>query len=171
MTTVDHTCAGTGRPPALDQLMSEHTGPLLTFVETVVTDHHLAEDIVQETFLQAWQHGRRLPFGPVPIRDWLMGVARELAVTSLREVALQRETTEPEIDVAQPDHADAAVATAEAITLLRRLPDEHRAVLLHTYLAGRTTYQTARVLGVPVRTVRSRHHDALFTLRTGSPQP
>ncbi|MEU4335981.1 sigma-70 family RNA polymerase sigma factor [Micromonospora lupini] len=169
MTT--HACAATGRRPALDQLMSEHTGPLLTFVRTLVTDHHLAEDIVQETFIQAWQHGNRLPFSEVPIRDWLMGVARGLAATSLREVAVARETTEPEVDVAQPDHADAAVATAEAITLLRRLPDEHRAVLLHTYLAGRTTYQTARVLGVPVRTVRSRHHDALSTLRTSSARP
>ncbi|CCH17039.1 sigma-70 family RNA polymerase sigma factor [Micromonospora lupini] len=169
MTT--HTCAATGRRPALDQLMSEHAGPLLTFVRTLVADHHLAEDIVQETFIQAWQHGNRLPFSEVPIRDWLMAVARGLAVTSLREVAVGRETTEPEVDVAQPDHADAAVATAEAIMLLRRLPNEHRAVLLHTYLAGRTTYQTARVLGVPVRTVRSRHHDALSTLRTSSARP
>nr|WTA65696.1 hypothetical protein OHB51_24745 [Micromonospora sp. NBC_00855] len=68
-------------------------------------------------------------------------------------------------DVHQPDHADAAVATAEAIALLRQLSEEHRAVLLHTYLAGRTTHQTARVLGVPVRTVRSRHRHALSTLR------
>jgi RNA polymerase sigma-70 factor, ECF subfamily len=146
--------------------MADHTEPLLSFVEKLVVDHHLAEDIVQETFIHAWQHGNRLRLVEVPIRDWLMTVARDLAVASLRQVAVGRERAEPEVDVAQPDHADAAVAAAEAVSMLRRLSVEHRAVLLHTYLAGRTEYQTARVLGVPVRTVRSRHHDALYTLRT-----
>lgn len=151
--------------------MAEHTGWLLAFVRTLVADHHLAEDIVQETFLHAWQRRGRLRPVEVPIRDWLMTVAREMAVTSLRTVAVGRERSEPEVDVVLPDHADAAVAAAEAVSLLRRLSVEHRAVLLHTYLAGRTAYQTARVLGVPVRTVRSRHHDALSTLRTSRPMP
>ncbi|MGC4855680.1 sigma-70 family RNA polymerase sigma factor [Micromonospora sp. DT4] len=165
MTTAHQTCAASGRTPALDELMADHTRPLLTFVEKLVVDHHLAEDIVQETFIHAWQRSGRLRLGEVPIRDWLMTVARDLAVTSLRAVAVGRERTAPEVDVAQPDHADAAVAAAEAVSMLRRLSVEHRAVLLHTYLAGRTAHQTARILGVPVRTVRSRHHDALSTLR------
>ncbi|MEU0551582.1 sigma-70 family RNA polymerase sigma factor [Micromonospora sp. NPDC005979] len=166
MTTAPHPCAASGRIPALDELMAEHFGPLLTFVEKLVVDHHLAEDIVQETFIHAWQSGARRRLVAVPIRDWLMTVARDLAVASLRAVAVGRERTEPEVDAAQPDHADAAVAAAEAVSMLRRLSVEHRAVLLHTYLAGRTTHQTARALGVPVRTVRSRHQDALHTLRT-----
>ncbi|MET8281692.1 sigma-70 family RNA polymerase sigma factor [Micromonospora sp. NPDC005174] len=166
MTTAHETCAASGRTPALDELMADHTRPLLTFVEKLVVDHHLAEDIVQETFIHAWQHGGRLRLNEVPIRDWLMTVARDLAVTSLRKVAVGRERPAPEVDVAQPDHADAAVAAAETVSMLRRLSVEHRAVLLHTYLAGRTTHQTARILGVPVRTVRSRHHEALSSLRT-----
>ncbi|WP_435210210.1 sigma-70 family RNA polymerase sigma factor [Micromonospora sp. bgisy143] len=167
MTTAPHSGTASGRTPALDELMAEHTQPLLTFVEKLVRDHHLAEDIVQETFIHAWQQGTRVRLVGVPIRDWLTTVARDLAVASLRQVAVGRERTEPEVDVTQPDHADAAVAAAEAVSMLRRLPVEHRAVLLHTYLAGRTTHETARALGVPVRTVRSRHHHALYTLRTG----
>ncbi|MFG1918839.1 RNA polymerase sigma factor [Micromonospora sp. NPDC048898] len=165
MTSADPTCPATGQTLSLDELMTDHTEPLFTFVRTLVTDHHLAEDIVQETFICAWRHTNRHRHGQGSVRDWLMTMARDLAVTSLREVAVQRETIDAEVDVPEPDHADAAAATAEAVTLLRRLPEEHRAVLLHTYVAGRTAHQTARVLGVPVRTVRSRHNHALSALR------
>ncbi|MEV0216439.1 sigma-70 family RNA polymerase sigma factor [Micromonospora sp. ALFpr18c] len=171
MANTDQHCADAGRTQSLNELMSDHAESLFTYVRALVRDHHLAEDIVQETFLRAWRHTHRLPCGGSPLRDWLTSVARDLAVTSLRECAAQRESIEPEFDVSQPDHADAAVATAEAITLLRRLPEEHRAVLLHTYLAGRTTHQTARALGVPVRTVRSWHRWALSTLRASCRTP
>ncbi|MFE9191974.1 hypothetical protein ACFYL6_20425 [Micromonospora sp. NPDC007208] len=67
-------------------------------------------------------------------------MAHDLAVTSQRQAAVQRESIDPVFDVHQPDHVDAAVATAEAVALLRQLSEEHRAVLLHTYLAGRTTH-------------------------------
>ncbi|MEV7991321.1 sigma factor-like helix-turn-helix DNA-binding protein [Streptomyces sp. NPDC086077] len=43
---------------------------------------------------------------------------------------------------------------------LRRLPPEHRAVLVHIYLCDRTINETPAILGVPAGTVKSRHHNA-----------
>jgi RNA polymerase sigma-70 factor (ECF subfamily) len=62
-------------------------------------------------------------------------------------------------------------ASVEAVAMLRELSAEHRAVLLHTCLGGRTARETARILGVPVGTVKSRQHYALSILRSSRLTP
>lgn len=155
----------------LEALVAEHGPALLSYIRTLVHDHHLAEDIVQETLIRAWRHTERLFGNEGSIRGWLLTVARNLAIDWLRSAANRhespagpdREHAVP--DRAVPDHAEEIVATAEATALLRRLSIEHRTVLLHTTIAGRTAAETANLLGVPVGTIKSRQHYALNVLR------
>jgi RNA polymerase sigma-70 factor (ECF subfamily) len=49
--------------------------------------------------------------------------------------------------------------------MLDSLSTEHREVLVHTYLWGRTVREAAEVLGIPVGTAKSRQHYALNYLR------
>ncbi|MFD1277738.1 sigma factor-like helix-turn-helix DNA-binding protein [Streptomyces kaempferi] len=65
----------------------------------------------------------------------------------------------------QNDHADTTAASVDAMALLRHLSHEHREVLVHTYLQDKTVHETARILGVPAGTVKSRQHYALRQLR------
>jgi RNA polymerase sigma-70 factor (ECF subfamily) len=153
-------------------LMSDHSKALLAYTETLLNDHHLAEDIVQETLIRAWHHTERLYSTEGSIRGWLLTVARNLAIDRMRSAAFRHESVGAENqELAQPDHADAVVTSAEAVSALRGLSVEHREVLLHIYLGGRTVTETARVLGVPLGTVKSRQHYALSILRSGRLRP
>ncbi|MGW5476470.1 sigma-70 family RNA polymerase sigma factor [Streptomyces sp. NPDC004008] len=167
-----------GRPPAacsgqlLALLEADHGKPLLAYVERLLHDRHTAEDIVQETLIRAWHHTDRLYGSEGSVRGWLMTVAHNLAIDSVRSARSRYETVGGEQhDVHQADHADAVEASVDARALLRHLSYEHREVLVHTYLCGRTIQETARILGVPAGTVKSRQHYALSKLRTRSGSP
>jgi RNA polymerase sigma-70 factor (ECF subfamily) len=74
----------------------------------------------------------------------------------------------PEVPYQPPvarDHADHVVNSMFVMEALEQLPIEHRDVLVHVYLNGRTIKETADVLGLPVGTVKSRTFYALRTLR------
>jgi RNA polymerase sigma-70 factor (ECF subfamily) len=154
------------RRQLLDLLVSAHSKALLSYTRTLLDDHHLAEDIVQETLLRAWHHIDGLYANEGSVRGWLLTVARNLAIDWRRSASARHESVgSQDRDVAQPDHAEAVAAYDEAVGMLRGLSTEHAAVLLHTALGGRTAAEAARALGVPVGTVKSRQHYALAQLR------
>ncbi|MEU0914854.1 sigma-70 family RNA polymerase sigma factor [Streptomyces althioticus] len=154
-----------GQP--LHQLMTDHGKALLAYAEKLLNDHHLAQDIVQETWIRAWPHTDRLFRTEGSVRGWLLTVTRNLIIDRQRTSAARRETVgTDDRDLPLVDHSDAVLTSVETATLLRRLSPEHREVLLHTYLYDRTVEQTARILGIPAGTVKSRRHYALAGLRT-----
>ncbi|MEU3795537.1 sigma-70 family RNA polymerase sigma factor [Streptomyces fructofermentans] len=148
-------------------LAADHATPLLAYVERMLRDRHTAEDIVQETLIRAWHHSDRLCTHEGSVRGWLFTVARNLAIDWVRSAQFRHETVGAEHrGIQQGDHADTTVAAVDALALLRHLSHEHREVLVHTYLQDRTVQETARILGVPAGTVKSRQHYALRQLRT-----
>jgi len=146
--------------------VTDHGNALLTYAEMLTNDRHSAEDIVQETLVRAWRHAERLSHTEGSVRGWLLTVVRNIAIDRRRSAYARHETiTSDEHDVLQPDHADAVTTSVAVAGYLRKLSPEHREVLAHTYLYGRTLQETARILGVPVGTVKSRQHYALNNLR------
>jgi RNA polymerase sigma-70 factor (ECF subfamily) len=162
------------RPPAtadeaaLRQLWDEHAGSLLAFVLRLTGgDRGRAEDIVQETMLQAWRHPDALDPARGPARPWLLTVARRVAIDQHR--ARQARPTEVGdeglAEQAIDDGIDQALERWLVADALRSLSPAHREALMHTYYAGRTVTEAAVVLGVPAGTVKSRVFYALRALK------
>jgi RNA polymerase sigma-70 factor (ECF subfamily) len=63
------------------------------------------------------------------------------------------------------DEIEKALQSWAVADAIRTLSPDHRAVLLETYYRGRTMAEAARVLGVPLGTVKSRTYYALHALR------
>jgi RNA polymerase sigma-70 factor (ECF subfamily) len=151
----------------LHMLMADHAKPLLSYADRMLGDRHLAEDIVQETLIRAWHRAEMLYSTEGSVRGWLLTVTRNLAIDRLRSAASRHETIGANHqDVLQPDHADEVLTSIETTALLRTLSPEHREVIVHTYLCGRSIQDTARMLGIPAGTVKSRQHYALVKLRS-----
>lgn len=149
------------------EIMAEYRGGLISYAEKMLGDRHLAEDVVQETMIRAWRHIELLRSTEASIRGWLFFVTRNLVIDWTRKSYVRYEMvgatyTHP----SEPDLTDAVLDTLVTKPLLRQLPSEHRAVLIHIYLCGRTVQETAGILGVPAGTVKSRHYYALRKLRS-----
>src|SRR5713101_7956205 len=117
-----------------------------------LTGHReIAEDLTQQTFLQAWRHLDR--FEPrAPLRHWLYRIAHRAFLTSRRgrrEYACFEEAAE----VAAPA-AGAWTETVELHAVISKLPAEEREVVLLHYLEGYTSAEIARIVHAPAGTVR-----------------
>ncbi|MCX4564457.1 sigma-70 family RNA polymerase sigma factor [Streptomyces phaeochromogenes] len=153
----------------LRTMVSDHATALLIYTERLLHDRHTAEDIVQETFIRAWSHVDQLYSTEGSVRGWLMTVARNLVIDRGRSAVARREYVGAyDRETTLPDHADTVLASIQAASLLLQLSHEHREVLLHTYLCDRTVIETARILGIPAGTVKSRQHYALDSLRANA---
>jgi len=151
----------------VSQLMADCSAGLLRQAERLLHDRQMAEDVVQEALLRAWSNAERLHSREGSVRGWLYTVVRNLALDRLASAAHRYESVGTEnLEVSQRDHVDAVLAGVESRALLRHLSLQHREVLVHTYLYGRSVQETARLLGIPAGTVKSRQHYALNILRS-----
>ncbi|MEU5565279.1 MULTISPECIES: sigma-70 family RNA polymerase sigma factor [Micromonospora] len=151
------------------EVHAEHAEPLYRFLLRLSWgERQLAEDLLQETMLQAWRHLDRLPDSSESVRRWLFIVARRIAIDAARarqarptEVGLSDLTRLP----ASGDVTEDVVAVQTVRRALPKLTPAHRAVLIELYYRGRSTDEAAARLGIPEGTVKSRAHYALRALR------
>lgn len=154
-----------GLPPA-----EPHRARLLRYVLRLTSgDAHRAEDIVQETMLRAWLSWDRCAQQDDEHRQaWLFTVARNLAVDAHRRERCIPVGAVPEPLLTRPtgtDIADNVVNRHVIAQAMARLSLEHREVLARVHLVDESGEDTARALGVPKGTVKSRTHYALRALR------
>jgi RNA polymerase sigma-70 factor (ECF subfamily) len=131
-------------------------------------DTHLAEDIVQETFLRAWRTPGVVGARTESCRAWLVTVARNLVIDRLRNRDRRpRETGDgvlPQIPVQQCE-TDRVVMSLALRQAMASLTPRRREILIEVYLQDRSLKQVSEALGVPIGTVKSRAHAALRALR------
>ncbi|MFI6686526.1 sigma-70 family RNA polymerase sigma factor [Streptomyces sp. NPDC050485] len=154
----------------LRALYERHGSVLLRFATRLLGgDWHRAEDVLQEAAIRAWQHAAQLGPTADALRPWLFHVVRNLVIDGYRG----RQARPPEDQVPDVTHLPVADGVDHALTkrvvvdAMRDLAPLQREVLLHVYYLGRSVNQTARALGVPPGTVKSRTHYAMRALRSG----
>ncbi|MEV0134100.1 sigma-70 family RNA polymerase sigma factor [Dactylosporangium sp. NPDC050688] len=139
-----------------------HRPALLIYVRRLVNgDAHLAEDIVQETLVRAWQHPDVFGPGFGSARGWLFSVAHNLAVDAHRRRHRRGEIAVGMVpDAPTGDGVNAVLLRHEVHEALARLSADHRAVVVELHLHGYTMAEAAKRLRVPIGTVKSRAHAA-----------
>ncbi|WP_436699618.1 RNA polymerase sigma factor [Nocardioides sp. BYT-33-1] len=125
------------------------------------------QDVVAETFVQAWRRWDDVPRPPIA---WLIAAARKVIGNSRR--AARRRTALHDrlrlLDAAARPAEDAGLVATDrmaALEALAGLPDEQREALLLVAWDGLTPDQAAAVLGVRPGTFRVRTHRARGALR------
>jgi RNA polymerase sigma-70 factor (ECF subfamily) len=130
----------------------------------LIGDWSAAEDVMAQTFLEAWRSRERIAADGGSLRPWLLGIATNLARgyrrASRRQVAaLSRLGPPPDMpdfsdEVAgRLDDANRIAALHRSLSCLR--PDEFEVLALCAW-SGLSYAEAAEALGVPVGTVRSR---------------
>ncbi|MEW2501434.1 sigma-70 family RNA polymerase sigma factor [Amycolatopsis sp. CA-161197] len=148
-------------------LFEEHGKAMLAYATRLLGDRAAAEDVVQEALVRAWRHPESLVNGKGSVRGWLLTVVRNLVTDKIRARAA-RPTEVAESPTTVPvarDHSDQVVDSMVVLAALDDLSAEHREVLEHVYLHGRTVGETAEKLGIPPGTVKSRSYYGLRALR------
>jgi len=128
--------------------VAPHYAPLVRRLVLVLGDEAEAQDVAQETYLQAFRSWDR--FDGADVRAWLYTIGLRLSFNELRRrrrwiAALGRVRPKPWQDPADPDLAAA----------LRSLEPRARAALLLSLVDGYTHAEIAAIFSVPAGTVAS----------------
>jgi RNA polymerase sigma-70 factor (ECF subfamily) len=167
-----------GNEPAFADLTARTIDQVYAFAVRYVGDSVLAEDIVQETYVKVWKNLRRYNPDTSKFTTWLMRIARNTAVDTLRKkkhVPMSAFDTPDGTNTllattaatdTQAEEALIAQETSAAVQhAVQQLPYAQREVLTMHYTNHMTFDEIAQATGELPNTVKSRHFRALQALR------
>ena len=148
-----------GDPDAARDLYDAYGRAVFAVAYRALGDRSLAEEAVQQTFLQAWRAAGRFDPDREP-GPWLYAIARRVAVDVYRRERRHLATDEePEVALLPPSF-EATWEAWEVRLALDQIPDDEQTILRATHYLGLTHEETAERLGIPIGTVKSRSYRA-----------
>jgi len=156
--------AANGKPPddaakrALDRdfedLYREHLRDVYSYCYYRIGNHHDAEDLTEQTFLQAYRHFERAQreSDGRPLRPWLIRIAHNLAANYHRDRSRKPTATLEHVEPVQHPHGTERVVEGrermrEVIAGLQTLSDDRREALIMRFSLGMSNREIARALG------------------------
>lgn len=167
------------RETALEEKISAHRAALLRYVSGIVRDAATAEDLVQETLLRAYGRRETLQDGSRLVA-WLYRIATNVCRDHFRKRKSHGKPGPDDIepyDAVEQDHPvagggprlDQALEQDEMSSCVQSyladLPDPYKAVIFLHDMEAMTNPEIARMLGIPLATVKIRIHRARERLR------
>ncbi|MEJ2215240.1 MAG: RNA polymerase sigma factor [Gemmatimonadota bacterium] len=159
-----------GDREALNALLSRHLGDVYDVAFRVLGERDVAEDAVQEAFINAIRGLPRFR-GDASFRTWLLHIALNTARSALRRRGRRHEatlTTMPDVAGDGPDPEETTLRTLESQrvqTLLAELPEKQRLAVTMRVYQGLSHREIAEVTGSTEGAVRVNYHLGIKRLK------
>src|ERR687893_2643872 len=136
------------------QLYRAHLRDVYSYAYYRVGNHHDAEDLTTQTFLQAYRHFDRAQreSNGRPLRPWLIRIAHNLAANYYRDRSRRPQTNLEDAGVIQATHETADLVEGRedlqrVLEGVARLPDDRREALIMRFTLGMDNKEIARAMG------------------------
>ncbi len=155
---------------AFQYLYNNYKGALFTVVQQIITDKTIAEDVLQEAFITAWKNIEKYDASKGRLFTWLFNVTRNCAINTTRSKGYKTQQKNDSLEnyVTYGDEKDSLQININQIGLRQqvyKLRDDYKNVLELSYFNGFTHEEIAKILAIPVGTVKTRLRNALIELR------
>src|SRR5919112_124090 len=162
-----------GDARAFEAVYERHSGAAYSLAYRMVGTRSLAEDVIQEAFLNLWRSGAHYDRMRGSVRTWILGIVHHRAIDSLRRTNVHArrrsddETAAERLEARERVEEDVARRDEAAIvrSALDVLPAEQLQVIELAYFGGFTHVEIAEMLEQPVGTVKGRMRLRLKKLR------
>ena len=139
---------------AFSQLYRAHLRDVYSYSYYRVGNHHDAEDLTEQTFLQAYRHFERAQreSDGRPLRPWLIRIAHNLAANYYRDRSRKPQTPIDDAGVLSAPHTTEALVEdrddlKRILEGVQELPDDRREALIMRFALGMDNREIARALG------------------------
>jgi RNA polymerase sigma-70 factor (ECF subfamily) len=136
------------------ELYENHLRDVLSYSYYRVGNYHDAEDLTEQTFLQAYRHLERAlrESEGRPLRPWLIRIAHNLAANFYRDRSRKPESAIEDAGyISAPHTTEALVEGREELKQIldgvSRLPEARREALIMRFALGMDNREIARALG------------------------
>jgi RNA polymerase sigma-70 factor (ECF subfamily) len=158
---------GEGDIGAFDEFYGRHSRVAYGMAIRVLGDRRLAEDAVQEAFLNVWRTASRFDAGRGNPIAWLLTLVHRRAVDAVRVQQKHRyeQVDEQRVEGEESDLRDLDFSPRAVRAQLALLPRRDRELLVWAHYEGLSQTEIAERAALPLGTVKSRIFHAYKKLR------
>jgi RNA polymerase sigma-70 factor (ECF subfamily) len=136
------------------ELYRTHLKDVYSYAYYRVGNHHDAEDLTEQTFLQAYRHFERAQAESDgrPLRPWLIRIAHNLAANLYRDRSRKPQTPIDDTGTLSATHTTEDLVEgrdelARILAGVKELPDDRREALIMRFALGMDNREIARAMG------------------------
>jgi RNA polymerase sigma-70 factor, ECF subfamily len=156
------------------ELYRTHLRDVYSYAYYRIGNHHDAEDLTEQTFLQAYRHFERAvrESNGRPLRPWLIRIAHNLAANYYRDRSRRPQTSIEDAGVISAPHpteelVEGREEVREVLSGVAELPDDRREALIMRFALGMENREIARALGRSEGATKVLIHRAIKQLEQG----
>ncbi len=155
---------------AFTYLYDNYSGALFGIISQIISDSHTASDVLQEVFVNIWKKIETYDASKGRLFTWMLNIARNASIDKVRSRSYQNEQKNQSF----PDNVHdipgqpvkPAVDDYGLRKVLGRLKQEQRTLIELSYFQGYTHEEIAKIMEIPLGTVKTRIRSALIQLRS-----
>lgn len=155
---------------AFSYLYDHYSGALFTIISQIVPDKDTAGDVLQEVFINIWKKINTYDASKGRLFTWMLNIARNAAIDKIRSKGYRdNQRNQPIIETETSGmniSSNPSVSDVGLKKLLTTLNDESRKLIDLSYFQGFTHEEIAKLMGIPLGTVKTRIRTAIIQLRT-----
>ena len=155
---------------AFNYLYDHYSGALFTIVNQIVPDKETASDVLQEVFVNIWKKIGSYNAAKGRLFTWMLNIARNAAIDKIRSKGYRdNQLNQP---MAESESSGIAMSRNPMVNdvglkkVLTTLNEEYRKLIDLSYFQGFTHEEIAKMMGIPLGTVKTRIRSAISQLRT-----
>lgn len=150
----------------LELLYDNYTPSLLGIIVRIVRNKDIAEEVLQQTMLKAWNNISAYNENRGTLFTWVATIARNAAIDQVRLKSHQNNFKNESLDAnIELGFVSSPTDAMDTSNLLSTLDDKYKSVIDLIYLQGHTQSSAAQLLEIPLGTVKTRVRQGMDLLR------
>ncbi|MEO8823261.1 MAG: sigma-70 family RNA polymerase sigma factor, partial [Ginsengibacter sp.] len=159
-----------GDQSAFAYLYDNYAGALNTVIFKLISDQHLAEDILQEAFVKIWNNFYSYDPSKGRLFTWMLNITRNLTIDTIRSKGYKKQSKIQNSEIAVLYTSNSVNENDKFDTLgLRKktmlLKEDQKRVIDLAYFEGFTQEEISKNLGIPLGTVKTRIRSGISVLK------
>jgi RNA polymerase sigma-70 factor, ECF subfamily len=160
------------------ELYRTHLRDVYSYAYYRIGNHHDAEDLTEQTFLQAYRHFERAQkeSNGRPLRPWLIRIAHNLAANYYRDRSRRPQTNLEDAAIVSEPHGIEQIVeerqeVKDVLAGVANLPDDRREALIMRFALDMDNREIARALGRSDGATKVLIHRAIKQLEQALQEP
>jgi RNA polymerase sigma factor (sigma-70 family) len=155
---------------AFSYLYDNYSASLYTVITQLVGDIEVANDVLQEVFINIWRKIESYDPAKGRLFTWMLNIARNASIDTLRSRSYQNTSKNQSLQDNNEWGGPGSVPSVNVDNIglkkvIERLKKEHRVLIDLAYFKGYTHEEIAQIEDIPLGTVKTRIRNALVQLR------
>ena len=155
---------------AFEKLYNMYSKSMHGVIFNIVRDHELAEEVMQDVFIKAWEKADSYNSSKGRFFTWLLNISRNAAIDKTRSKAFKKSSKNLNSDyfgdiIHSSDNLGSKTDAIGIKKFVDKLADKCIKIIELLYFKGYTQKEASKELDMPIGTIKTRNRNCIQELR------